>query len=95
MNREDMIEAVVRAMDNVADIDTPWSKYAAVAVDALGWQDFNKTSPQTGGFVICTNGRARWVDKYSWAGRVPEFDGAKATHWHPVQEIPSGIDASR
>ena len=64
MDRESMIEDVMAAMDNKADMDTPWRVYAAAAVDALGWRSFDDEKPDDGEFVMVTDGKARWMDMY-------------------------------
>lgn len=83
-----MIEAVEAAMDNKADMDTPWRVYAAAAVDALGWRPVSD-EPEPGSFVIATNCEARWIDAhtspFSWP---PMWSGFVATHWHPVHDLP-------
>ncbi len=88
MDRDAMIEAVMLAMDNKADMDTPWSVYAAAAVDALGWRSVDD-KPDERSFVMATDGHARWIDAhtldFAWP---PTFDGRTATHWHPVHDLP-------
>lgn len=88
MNRDAMIEAVMSAMDNKADMDTPWSVYAAAAVDALGWRTFEDEKPDEGAFVLVTDGKARWIDKYYFR-QVSRFGPHTATHWHPVHDLPT------
>lgn len=88
MHRDVMIEAVEVAMDNKADMDTPWSVYAAAAVDALGWRSFETEKPEDGDFIVVTDGKARWVDKY-YLRQASRFGSHVATHWHPVQDLPA------
>jgi len=89
MNRDEMIEAVELAMDNVHDMDTPWSRYAEAAVDALSWRPVTDR-PRDRSFVVVTDGNARWVDTctfdFAWP---PKFGSHVATHWHPVHDLPS------
>lgn len=89
MNREAMIEEVIAAMDNKADMDTPWRVYAAAAVDALGWRPVSDV-PDDRSFVMATDGTARWIDArtFSWAW-PPTWEGRTATHWHPVHDLPN------
>lgn len=88
MSRDEMIQAVIDAMDNVSDMDTPWIRYAEVAVDALGWRKFSDEDPAPGAFIACTDGKARWIETHAHAGCVPEFSGHVATMWHPIHDIP-------
>lgn len=89
MDRDAMIAAVEAAMDNVHDMDTPWSSYAAAAVDALGWRPVSDM-PDERSFVMATDGHARWIDahtaNFAWP---PTFGDRTATHWHPVHDLPS------
>lgn len=87
MDRDLMIQAVEAAMDNVHDMDTPWSTYAAAAVDALGWRTFETDPPERGDFIMATNMRARWVDKYASPDVPSRFGEHVATHWHPVHDL--------
>lgn len=90
MNRDDAIDIVQHALDNVHDMDTPWSVYAAAAVDALGWRSLADDPPdEDGELVIATDGKARWLAK--WFSDYPDinFGNHKATHWHPVLDLPS------
>ena len=89
MDRETMIEAVMSAMDNKADMDTSWRTYATAAVDALGWRPV-ADKPDERSFVMATDGHARWIDAHTfeWAW-PPNFEGRVATHWHPVQDLPA------
>lgn len=88
MDRESMIEDVMSAMDNKADMDTPWRVYAAAAVDALGWRSFEAQKPDDGAFILVTDGKARWIEKYFIGPYVPKFGNHTATMWHPVHELP-------
>ena len=88
MDRETMIEDVMSAMDNKADMDTPWRVYAAAAVDALGWRSFEDEVPERGDFIIVTDGKARWVEKHFIGAFPPSFGDHTGTHWHPVHELP-------
>lgn len=85
MDREEMIEDVMAAMDRVHDMDTSWRQYAEAAVDALGWRSFD-TPPERGSFIVCASEKARWIDTYS-DGKPPEWSGHKATRWHPVHDL--------
>ncbi len=87
MDREDMIEDVMSAMDRIHDMDTSWRQYATAAVDALGWRGFD-TPPDRGAFIICASDKARWIDTY-FIGEIPQWNGQMATRWHPVHDIPS------
>lgn len=87
MDRDAMIENVMAAMDNKADMDTPWRVYAAAAVDALGWRLFEKEKPEEGQFILVTDGKARWIDKY-YSRQASRFGSHTATMWHPVHELP-------
>lgn len=87
MDREEMIEDVMSAMDRIHDMDTSWRQYATAAVDALGWRSFD-TPPDRGAFIICASDKARWIDTY-FIGEIPQWSGQMATRWHPVHDIPS------
>ena len=89
MNRDAMIVAVEEAMDRVHDMDVPWSRYAAAAVDALGWRPVDD-KPDERQFVMATDGTARWIDActFDWAW-PPTWEGRVATHWHPVHDLPA------
>ena len=88
MEREAMIADVMAAMDNKADMDTPWRVYAAAAVDALGWRTFEAEKPDDGDFILVTDGKARWIDKYFIGSHLPKFGQHIGTHWHPVHDLP-------
>lgn len=88
MNRDDAIELVYDAMDNIQDMDTTLHMYAAAAVKALGWYDITESLPELDQTVVCTDGKARWLDMrfaecpdMMWQGHTP-------THWHPILELP-------
>lgn len=91
MDRDAMIEAVEMALDNVHDMDVPWSIYAAAAVDALGWRAFEADKPDDGDFIVVTDCKARWVDCYFLSAGAPRFGEHIATHWHPVQSLPKPV----
>lgn len=86
-----MIAEVEHALDNVHDMDTPWSRYAAAAVDALGWRPVSD-KPSAKSFVVATDGTARWVDartsEWDWP---PTWEGRTATLWHPVHDLPKTV----
>ena len=88
MDREEMIEDVMAAMDRIHDMGVTFRQYATAAVDALGWRSVSE-KPAERSFVVATDGVARWVDartfSHSWP---PTWDGRVATHWHPVHDIP-------
>lgn len=88
MNIEDRTEIVWVAMDNVSDMETSRTQYARAAAEALGWIELAKERPELDDVVVCTNGKARWLDK-----RIVGFDELKwqehiATHWHPLADLP-------
>lgn len=79
------------AMDNISDMDTTLTQYAKAAAEGLGWRDLSKEIPELNDVVVCTNGKARWLDR-----RVAGFDELKwqehiATHWHPLADLPQSI----
>ena len=75
-------------MDNISDMDTRISDFAAAAVDALGWRTFEKSQPEDGDWILVTDGEARWVDRYFLPHAAHKFGSHVATHWHPVQDFP-------
>lgn len=88
MNIADRTELAWIAMDNVHDLDTGRTQYAKAAAEGLGWIDLAKEKPDLDDVVVCTNGKARWLDK-----RIAGFDQLKwqehvATHWHPLADLP-------
>jgi hypothetical protein len=87
MNRDDAIELVYEAMDNKQDYDTTLHMYAAAAVDALGWHPLATTRPEIDQVVVCTNGKARWLDKRTAYSPDMKWDGHTPTHWHPILEF--------
>lgn len=89
MNIEDRTDLAWAAMDNVHDMDTSLTKYARAAAEGLGWIDLAKEKPDLDDVVVCTNGKARWLDQ-----RIAGFDQLKwqehvATHWHPLADLPA------
>lgn len=92
MDRELMIQAVEAAMDNKRDMDTPWSTYAAAAVDALGWRSIADDPPDAGDLIILTDGDARWMTtahvRSDYFMRWQDTKPHVGTHWHPVHELP-------
>jgi hypothetical protein len=52
------------------------------------WIKISDELPDIEVTVVCTNGKARWLDKRTsyapdmkWSGHVP-------THWHPIADLP-------
>lgn len=91
MNREDAIEVVFEAMDNIQDYDTTLHMYAAAAVKALGWHPLATTLPQIDQVVVCTDGTHRWLDKRIAAMPDMKWQGHTPTHWHPILEISADV----
>lgn len=83
------------AMDRIQDSDTRISDLAIAATNALGWQDVTKCLPEKGDVVMCTDGKARWMDRYDPDSPIfdkpflgtPMYPNAVPTHWHPIQNI--------
>jgi hypothetical protein len=91
MNRDDAIEVVFEAMDNIQDYDTTLHDYAAAAVKALGWHSLATTLPEIDQVVVCTDGTARWLDKRTKYQPDMKWTGHTPTHWHPILEISDDI----
>lgn len=88
MNRDDAIEIVYEAMDNIQDFDSTLHEFAEAAVKALGWHDLAKTIPEIDQVVVCTDGTHRWLDKRTAFMPDMKWQGHTPTHWHPVLEVP-------
>lgn len=89
MTPQDMTDRIWCAMDNRSDMDTSLTDYAKAAMEAVGWQDIKNEQPELNEVVVCTNGKARWLDR-----RIAGFDELKwqehvATHWHPLLDLPA------
>jgi hypothetical protein len=91
MNIEDAVEIAYEAMDNIQDYDTTLHMYARAAVDALGWQDIATTLPELNQTVVCTDGKARWLDMRFAERPDMQWQGHTPTHWHPILELPASI----
>ena len=88
MDRDTLVQDVEDALDRVMDMDTPWSVYAAAAVDALGWRLISSNPPSKGSRVLASDGKALWMDFFYQS--VPmTFGSHTATHWHPIQPLPA------
>lgn len=94
MNIEDRTELAWIAMDNVHDMDTSRTDYAKAAAEGLGWIDLKKEMPALDDVVVCTDGKARWLDKRMDGFEemhLLKWNGHKATHWHPVADLPDPV----
>lgn len=91
MNIEDRTELAWIAMDNIADIDTGRTQYAKAAADGLGWIELKKEIPALDDVIVCTDGKARWLDMRMSGFEEMEmkWDGHTATHWHPIADLPA------
>lgn len=92
MNIEDRTELAWIAMDNVHDMDTSRTMYAKAAAEGLGWIDLKSEIPALDDVVVCTDGKARWLDKRMNGFEEREmlkWDGHTATHWHPIADLPA------
>ena len=85
MDREEMIDDAIAAMDRIADMDVTFRQYATAVVDALGWRGFDN-KPERGSLILCTGDGARWMATYF--DDVPEWSGHTAAPWHPVHDTP-------
>jgi hypothetical protein len=87
-----LADEIADAMRDVQDMDTSLSDYARAAVKCFGWRRLATEKPDEGDTVIATDGQHRWMDK--WMNAVPRmcWDGHTATHWHPLLDVPNGVD---
>ncbi len=98
MNIEDRTELAWIAMDGIHDMDTGLTDYAKAAAKGLGWIDLAKDKPELDDVVVCTNGKARWLDKRmdGFEGiHMLKWNGHTATHWHPIADLPALAPAER
>ena len=91
MDIADRMELAWEAMDNISDMDTSLTRYAKAAAEGLGWRPIAEEVPPLNDVVVCTDGKARWLDK-----RMPElpemkWNGHTPTHWHPLADLPHSI----
>lgn len=87
MDRQSRIDEVYEAMSNVHDMDTSLTDFAKAAVECLGWRDVNESLPDIDDVVVCTNGKARWLDRRTASMRELKCMGHTATHWHPLADV--------
>lgn len=89
VHRDDAIELVYDAMDNIQDMDTTLRMYATAAVKALGWYDITESLPELNQTVVCTDGKHRWLDMRFAECPDMMWEGHTPTHWHPILEFQS------
>lgn len=92
MNIEDRTELAWIAMDGVHDMDTGLTDYAKAAAKGLGWIDITKEIPTIEDVVVCTDGKARWLDKRMQGfeeNEMLKWGGHTATHWHSLADLPT------
>lgn len=89
MNIEDRADLAWCGMDNIHDMDTSLTDYAKAAAQALGWIDISKKVPDFDDVVVCTNGRARWLDSRTLYSPEMRWNGHAPTHWHPLADLPA------
>ena len=95
MNLEDRTELAWIAMDNIMDMDTSRTDFAKAAAEGLGWIALKEDIPALDDVVVCTDGKARWLDKRmsDFEEREMKWDGHIATHWHPIADLPAATPA--
>ena len=54
----------------------------------LGWIEITKKLPDIEVVVVCTNGKARWLDKRTTYSLEMRWGGHTPTHWHPLAALP-------
>jgi hypothetical protein len=88
MTPQDMTDLIWCAMDNRRDMDTSLTDYAKAATEAVGWREVTKEMPDINDVVVCTNGKARWLDKRIVGCDELKWQEHVATHWHPLLDLP-------
>lgn len=62
-----------------------------LVIDALrqkGWQELADEVPEIERTVVCTDGKARWLDKVTDYSPTMKWDGHSPTHWHYIADVP-------
>lgn len=59
------------------------------ALSQKGWQKLPDSVPEIDCAVVCTDGKARWLDMVTDYSPKMKWDGHEPTHWHYVADIPT------